>query len=211
MGSLLSVMLSFFRGLKQMQPQRSVAKISILCRGKRIITFKPRTFLIHSGKPISREELFAYTNGHFLVNEQWQLDRRYIKFDVDALCDVAASAGGDLSRITTVEKLEGGFSKALLMKKENGKEVVAKLACRIAGPASLTTASEVGVLEYCMYSLPDRGFSVCLYILCQWRSIQIFLFRVYFPGLRTSLILWVPNILLWRKLPEFHSFSNGER
>ncbi|KAK6810705.1 hypothetical protein RU639_013517 [Aspergillus parasiticus] len=132
MGSLLSVMLSFFRGLRQMQPQRSVAKISILCRGK----------------PISREELFAYTNGHFLVNEQWQLDRRYIKFDVDALCDVAASAGGDLSRIITVEKLEGGFSKALLMKKENGKEIVAKLACRIAGPASLTTASEVGVLEY---------------------------------------------------------------
>ncbi|KAE8140230.1 phosphotransferase enzyme family protein [Aspergillus pseudotamarii] len=125
-------MLSFFKGLKQMQPQRSVAKISILCRGK----------------SISREELFAYTNGHFLVNEQWQLDRRYIKFDIDALCDVAASAGGDLSRITTVEKLEGGFSKALLMKKENGKEIVAKLACRIAGPASLTTASEVGVLEY---------------------------------------------------------------
>ncbi|OGM48103.1 hypothetical protein ABOM_002935 [Aspergillus bombycis] len=105
-------------------------------------------FLNHLGKPISHEELFAYTNGHFLVNEQWQLGRRYIKFNVDALCEIAAAAGGDLSRITTVEKLEGGFSKALLMKKANGKEIIAKLASRIAGPTSLTTASEVGILEY---------------------------------------------------------------
>ncbi|EIT78866.1 hypothetical protein Ao3042_04679 [Aspergillus oryzae 3.042] len=66
----------------------------------------------------------------------------------DTLCDVAASAGGDSSRIVTIEKLEGGFSKALLMKKGNGKEVIAKLPCRIAGPTSLTTACEVGVLEY---------------------------------------------------------------
>ncbi|KAE8352037.1 phosphotransferase enzyme family protein [Aspergillus coremiiformis] len=97
-------MLSFLRSLQQMQRRRPITQVSILCRGK----------------SISREELFAYTNGHFLVNEQWQLGRRYIKFDLDALCDVAAAAGGDLSRITTVEKLEGGFSKALLMKKENG-------------------------------------------------------------------------------------------
>ncbi|BCS09290.1 phosphotransferase enzyme family protein [Aspergillus luchuensis IFO 4308] len=46
--------------------------------------------------------------------------------------------------------MEGGFSKALLMEKENGCEVVAKIPfpCRIAGPVGLTTASEVGVLKY---------------------------------------------------------------
>ncbi|KAA8652765.1 uncharacterized protein ATNIH1004_001670 [Aspergillus tanneri] len=109
-----------------------MARISILCRGK----------------SIGREELFAYTNGHFLVDEQRQLDRRYLKFNLEALCDVAAAAGGNPSRIETIEKLEGGFSKALLMKKENGQEVIAKLPCRIAGPISLTTACEVGVLEY---------------------------------------------------------------
>ncbi|PIG79266.1 hypothetical protein AARAC_004131 [Aspergillus arachidicola] len=125
-------MLSLLRSFKWIQRTQQIAQISLLCRGK----------------PISREELFAYTNGHFLVNEQRQLDRRYLKFDLDTLCDVAASAGGDSSRIVTIEKLEGGFSKALLMKKENGKEVIAKLPCRIAGPTSLTTACEVGVLEY---------------------------------------------------------------
>ena len=76
-----------------------------------------------------------------------------MKFDVDALCDIAAAAGGHLSRITTIEKMEGGFSKALLMKKANGIEVIAKIPCRIAGPTSLTTSSEVGVLEYGMLFL----------------------------------------------------------
>ncbi|KAE8413738.1 hypothetical protein BDV36DRAFT_303941 [Aspergillus pseudocaelatus] len=107
-----------------------------------------RTQASNRYSPIGREELFAYTNGHFLVDEQHQLDRRYLKFDLDALCDIAALVDGDSSRIVTTEKLEGGFSKALLMKKENGKEVIAKLPCRIAGPTSLTTACEVGVLEY---------------------------------------------------------------
>ncbi|KAJ9261706.1 hypothetical protein DTO195F2_3964 [Paecilomyces variotii] len=108
------------------------AKLSIFCHGRLI----------------SRDELFAYTNGHFLIDEQRQLDRRYVKFNIDALCDVAAVAGDESSRITTIEKMEGGFSKALLMRKENGKEIIAKIPTRIAGPTCLTTASEVGVLEY---------------------------------------------------------------
>ncbi|OBT97161.2 hypothetical protein VE01_04869 [Pseudogymnoascus verrucosus] len=44
--------------------------------------------------------------------------------------------------------MEGGFSKAFLMKRENGTEVIAKLPCRNAGPPKLTTASEVAVLQY---------------------------------------------------------------
>jgi hypothetical protein len=42
-----------------------------------------------------------------------------VKFDLDALCDIAAAVDGSPSPITIIEKLEGGFSKALLMKKEN--------------------------------------------------------------------------------------------
>ena len=47
--------------------------------------------------------------------------------------------------------MEGGLSKALLMKKENGREVIAKIPCRSAGPARLTTVSEVGGLQYGMF------------------------------------------------------------
>ncbi|KAJ5155011.1 Aminoglycoside phosphotransferase [Penicillium coprophilum] len=99
-------------------------------------------------KSIGREELFAYTNGRFLVDEKNQLDRRYVKFDLDALCSTAAAVGGQLSQITAIEKMEGGFSKVLLMQKENGMELIAKIPCRIAGPAVLTTECEVGVLEF---------------------------------------------------------------
>ncbi|KAJ6019859.1 hypothetical protein N7522_000567 [Penicillium canescens] len=100
------------------------------------------------GIPIVREDLFAYTNGHFLVDEKHQFSRRYVQFDLDALCDTVATTGGTTSQVTAIEKMEGGFSKAFLMKKLNGTEVIAKIPCRIAGPPSLTTAGEVGVLEY---------------------------------------------------------------
>ncbi|KAK4861744.1 hypothetical protein LT330_003779 [Penicillium expansum] len=107
-----------------------------------IITWKP------GNGSIGREELFAYTNGRFLVDEKNQLDRRYVKFDLDALCSTAATVGGQSSPITAIKKMEGGFSKVLLMQKENGMEVIAKIPCRIAGPAVLTTECEVGVLEF---------------------------------------------------------------
>ncbi|KAH2815168.1 hypothetical protein KXV23_002917 [Aspergillus fumigatus] len=93
---------------------------------------------------------FEGQGGACLYNETLErpFDRRYVRFDVDALCNVAVVADDEPSPIITIEKMEGGFSKALLIQKENGKEGIAKVPCRIAGPAGLTTASEVGVLEY---------------------------------------------------------------
>lgn len=61
--------------------------------------------------------------------------------------------------------MEGGFSKVLLMQKENGMEVIAKIPCRIAGPAVLTTECEVGVLEFCMRFLGHRAVKLQLLIL----------------------------------------------
>lgn len=60
-----------------------------------------------------------------------------------------AAATGQVSPIRAIEKMEGRFSKALLLSKENGSEVVAKIPCPIAGPPRYTTAAEVAVLEYC--------------------------------------------------------------
>ncbi|TKA58969.1 hypothetical protein B0A49_11243 [Cryomyces minteri] len=44
--------------------------------------------------------------------------------------------------------MEGGFNKALLMTREDGTEVIAKIPCPNAGPAMYTTASEVAVLKF---------------------------------------------------------------
>ncbi|KAI9659460.1 MAG: hypothetical protein M1821_001718 [Bathelium mastoideum] len=96
----------------------------------------------------SRDELYQYTNGRFLTQEKHQRDCRYVRFDVDALCEIAASIGPSASPVREVEKLEGGFSKALRIQKEDGTELVAKIPCPNAGPARYTTASEVAVQEY---------------------------------------------------------------
>ncbi len=102
-----------------------------------------------AGKPIGREDLFRYTNGHFLVNEDQQLSRRYVKFNVEELCKLVTSVAGDkVSRVCNINKMEGGFNKALLITLESGREVIAKTPCPNAGRAAYNTASEAAVLEY---------------------------------------------------------------
>lgn len=102
------------------------------------------------GKLITENDIYSYTNGHFLLNESEQLARRYVKFKLEKLCEIAASVMHSKSPITAIEKFEGGFSKALIMKSEDGTEVVAKIPCSNAGPRVYTTASEVAVLQYSM-------------------------------------------------------------
>jgi hypothetical protein len=67
---------------------------------------------------------------------------------------VAASIGGQYSPVHAIEKMEGGFSKALLLHKENGTEIIAKIPFPIAGSPRYTTASEVAVLQYCETAMP---------------------------------------------------------
>ncbi|KIW85237.1 hypothetical protein Z517_00627 [Fonsecaea pedrosoi CBS 271.37] len=129
--------------------------MSFLSRSRHLLTFKTPPLpssesisLTCRDKPISREELFQYTNGRFLTRDKQQRDGRYVKFDLEALCAIAASTGPSVSPVREVEKLEGGFSKALRIRRENGTELIAKVPCPNAGLAKYTTASEVAILEY---------------------------------------------------------------
>jgi hypothetical protein len=124
------------------------AKPSALTQPSRALSITTR------GKTISREELFNYTNGRFLANEAEACNRRYVRFDIDQLCAVAAAAGGSSSPIRAIDKMEGGFSKALIMRKEDGSQVVAKIPFSIAGPPKYTTASEVAVLKFSKTATP---------------------------------------------------------
>lgn len=73
------------------------------------------------GEPVQYEQLFEYTNGRFLVNEVRETAKRYARFDVDALCTLVSSLPSVSSPISKIDKMEGGFNKALLMTAENGK------------------------------------------------------------------------------------------
>ncbi|KAM5490304.1 hypothetical protein MaudMau93_002502 [Microsporum audouinii] len=101
------------------------------------------------GKPIGHEEIFQYNNGHFLVDEEYQYAKRYIRFNIDKLCNLVTSVvGNGISSVSKVDKMEGGFHKALLMTLENGTEIVAKIPCPHAGLPMYSTASEAAVLEF---------------------------------------------------------------
>ncbi|SMR44111.1 unnamed protein product [Zymoseptoria tritici ST99CH_3D1] len=121
--------------------RRWLSTLLISHAGRRYLTISCR------GSAVSREDLYRYTNGSFLANEAKAFDRRYLKFNLDELCSIASRIGS-ISAVKEVVKMEGGFCKALLMKKIDGTEIVAKLPFKIAGPAHYTTASEVAVLKY---------------------------------------------------------------
>ncbi|KAL8820638.1 MAG: hypothetical protein Q9223_001182 [Gallowayella weberi] len=105
--------------------------LSILCRGVEI----------------DENDLFDYTNGRFLNDEKAQFLKRRVVFDVSKLCDVASSVSNG-SPVCTIEKMEGGFSKALLITMENKQSVIAKIPCHNAGRRMYSTASEAAVLQY---------------------------------------------------------------
>ncbi|KAI9835514.1 MAG: hypothetical protein M1819_001965 [Sarea resinae] len=104
--------------------------------------------LIITGKPITQDGLFRYTNGRFLVNEKHETAKRYVEFDVDQLCKMVASIPAVSSPVSKIDKVEGGFNKALILTMENGTRAVAKIPFPNAGPSKFCTASEVAVLTF---------------------------------------------------------------
>lgn len=103
-----------------------------------------------AGKQVSDDHIHRYNTGRFLVNEEYELARRYSPFDLHALCAIVSSLPSVASPIRRVEKKEGGYNKALLMTAENNRTVIAKVPCRNIVPRQYATASEVAVLTFGM-------------------------------------------------------------
>jgi hypothetical protein len=78
--------------------------------------------------------------------------QRFVKFDINNLCRLAASLFSETTRCVRIDKLEGNFNKAFLLTMNDGNEVIAKIPCGNAGPPSYTTASEVAMLKFCTSS-----------------------------------------------------------
>lgn len=97
----------------------------------------------------SYEDLYSYKAQRWMWNEALQLESRYVKFDVDALCKVAEVAAGNNAKCHELMKFsEGNFNKAFLVAMRDGRQVVVKLPNPNAGRAHYTTASEVATLDY---------------------------------------------------------------
>ncbi|KAM5454307.1 hypothetical protein MaudCBS49596_002324 [Microsporum audouinii] len=100
--------------------------------------------------------LFEYTAGRWLHLDQPQRDARYVKFDFERLCERVVSLCPSATSVESFQKLEGGFSKAFIVKTDNGKCAVAKFPTSVAGPARYVTNSEVATITYlqCHTKLP---------------------------------------------------------
>lgn len=96
----------------------------------------------------TENDLFRYTGGRWLWNEEAQLSRRYVKFNLKELANAATQAVGSQSCVAVKKLPEGNFNKVFLMTMDDGKEVIAKLPNPNAGRPCFTTASEVATMSY---------------------------------------------------------------
>lgn len=93
-------------------------------------------------------DFFTYTSGRWVWDEEEQLQERYREFDILELQKVAidSACAGSCVRM---EKLgEGSYNKSFRLVMANGKVVVARIPNPNAGPACLTTASEVATMDF---------------------------------------------------------------
>ncbi|KAL4877121.1 kinase-like domain-containing protein [Aspergillus karnatakaensis] len=93
-------------------------------------------------------ELFRYTSGRWLWDEEQQLRDRYSPFNVPELQKVAARSVGANACVEIKKLAEGSFNKTFKLTMDNGMTVIARIPHPIAGPRHYTTASEVATMDF---------------------------------------------------------------
>ncbi|KAL2361069.1 hypothetical protein RJZ56_006063 [Blastomyces dermatitidis] len=99
---------------------------------------------------ILEEDLYRYMKHRWLFNEQYQLSRHCLQFNLSKLLDTAVAIAGDGARYCAkvLKCSEGLHNKAFILTMDNGVELLAKPPNPNAGPAHYTTASEVATCHF---------------------------------------------------------------
>ncbi|KAI1908614.1 hypothetical protein LOZ12_004493 [Ophidiomyces ophidiicola] len=107
--------------------------------------FKPRIRQLSSW---NSDDLFTYTSGRFLFNEEVRRSERFVRFDVNALAAVICRcANRSRSELTSITKLaEGGFNRILQATFSDGYAVLARIPYRTTIPKHYAIASEAATL-----------------------------------------------------------------
>ena len=82
------------------------------------------------------------------MNEDENLRKREVVFDMNELAKVAANSVGAARCVDVRKFTDGMFNKAFLMLMDDGQEVVAKVPNPNAGHAHYTTASEAATMDF---------------------------------------------------------------
>lgn len=94
------------------------------------------------------DHFFSYTSGRWIHNESHQLSLRYRRFNVNALKEVVARAGGGNIVLKMKKLAEGSHNKVFHCTLDNGRELIARIPTILAGPGHLVTASEVATIDF---------------------------------------------------------------
>jgi hypothetical protein len=112
-----------------------------------ITSIQSRTCTTNLTQTEADSPFFHYTSGRWLYNEQLQLERRYVKFNVPALQQAAGQVLG--TRCIQMTKLpEGMYNKVFSLRMENGEEVLARIPNPNAGHSRYCVGSEVATLDF---------------------------------------------------------------
>jgi hypothetical protein len=107
---------------------------------------------------MAQPDLFSYTSGRYIYNEDARLRERYVEFDPGALLrEVEKHIGLGHGRASRITKLaEGGYNRVFQVTMDDGFEAIAKIPYSSTGPKYYATASEAATLTY----LNSKGIPV---------------------------------------------------
>lgn len=99
---------------------------------------------------------YHYTSGRWVWDEERQLEARYRRFNVHELQKIAAKSVSAASCVHMEKLAEGASNKVFRLTMNDHQTVIARIPnpnAGPAGPAKLTTASEVATLDFVGNSL----------------------------------------------------------
>ncbi|KAL2867762.1 uncharacterized protein BJX67DRAFT_387645 [Aspergillus lucknowensis] len=94
------------------------------------------------------QDFFRYTSGRWVWDESKQLQERYREFNILELQQIAMQHVSYRSCVMMEKLGEGSYNKSFKLTMGNGKIVIARIPNPNAGPAFLTTASEVATMDF---------------------------------------------------------------
>ncbi|KNG49901.1 duf833 domain-containing protein [Stemphylium lycopersici] len=94
------------------------------------------------------EDFYRYTSGRWLWDEQEQLRKRYRRFNVPALCQIACESVGARECTSMSKMAEGESNKVFRLVMDNGEVVIARVPMPNIGPTGLIMASEVASMDF---------------------------------------------------------------
>lgn len=113
-----------------------------------IYSHRKYTTAVSSSQNDDYEDFYRYTSGRWLWDEQEQLRKRYRRFNVPALCQIACESVGARECTSMSKMAEGESNKVFRLVMDNGEVVIARVPMPNIGPTRLIMASEVASMDF---------------------------------------------------------------